>query len=200
MKNQAIVFIGRAGCGKGTQSKLLIDVLKAKDPRKGIIDIEAGVEFRKLIEGPSYTAHLAKTIVDTGKLVPEFMPIYLWSTALVTRYTGNEHIVFDGTPRKVIEAESLDSAFPFYGFDKPWIIYVNIDHEESVKRLTSRLEKEGRKDDVMSAIEQRRIAFDRDVLPTIEYFRTHHKNSFLDIDGKRSVDEVHKDIVNKLGL
>ncbi len=199
MNKQAFIFIGRAGSGKGTQSKMLVDALRARDSSRRIIDVEAGVEFRKFISGSSFTAKLGKEIVDKGDLMPEFMPIYLWASALINNFTGDEHIVFDGTPRKVLEAETLDSAFPFYGFGKPWVIYLNISDEESTKRLLGRA-VEGRKDDQMSAIERRRKAFSADVLPTIEYFRKHEGSHFLDIDAMGTPEEIHANIVKKLGL
>ncbi|MCX6716156.1 MAG: nucleoside monophosphate kinase [Candidatus Taylorbacteria bacterium] len=199
MKPQAFIFIGRAGSGKGTQAKLLIEALKAKDPVHQIVYIETGAEFRKFIQGDSHMAKMGKNVVEKGWLMPEFMPIYLWGKVLVEQYKGNEHIVFDGTPRKPLEAQILESVFPFYELGTPWVIYLDIEHEESHKRLTLR-SQEGRKDDNNAAIERRKVAFEKDVVPTIGYYRNNPNVKFLDINGERSIEEIHADIVERLGL
>lgn len=191
--------MGRAGAGKGTQAKHLIEALKKSDPKRNIVIVETGVEFRKFIDGTGYTAKLGKDIVDGGRLMPAFMPIYLWAKTLVEKYTGDEHIIFDGTPRLLMEAMTLDSLFPFYELGKPWVIYLDIDHDESVTRLTKRA-VEGRKDDHPDAIERRRLAFENEIRPSIEYYRTNPNVNFLDIDGEQAIEAVHADIVKRIGL
>ena len=70
--------------------------------------------------------------------MPKFMCIYVWGRRLVEEYTGNEHLIFDGTPRKLMEAKTLDELFPFFGLEKPWLIYLDVEHDESSKRLSLR--------------------------------------------------------------
>jgi hypothetical protein len=38
------------------------------------------------------------------------------------------------------------------------------------------------------------------VAPTIEYFRNNPRYNFLNIPGERSIEEIHADIAQKLGL
>ena len=198
MKPHAFIFIGRAGAGKGTQAKLLSETLKKIHDRP-LLYMETGVEFRKFINSDNHTARLSKSVVETGGLMPEFMPVYIWGKILTEQYQGDQHLIFDGTPRKLLEAQLLDSVFPFYGFEKPSVIYLDIEHEESHKRLMIR-SKEGRKDDNAAAIERRRIAFEQDVLPTIEWYRSNPRVTFLDTDGHGTIEEVHARIVKALGL
>ena len=70
--------------------------------------------------------------------MPEFMLIYIWSGLLIKNYTGVEHLVFDGTPRKLLEAKILDPVFSFYGLEKPWVVFLGVDHDVSTKRLSLR--------------------------------------------------------------
>jgi adenylate kinase len=132
--------------------------------------------------------------------MPDFMPVYLWSKLLVNKYSGNEHIVFDGTPRKMPEAKVFDSIFYFYGLGKPWVVYLSVEHKESAERLSLRINKAGRADDSKEAIEKRKKAFEEDVGPVIEWYRTNPSVNFLEIDGNRSVEEIHEDIVKRIGL
>jgi adenylate kinase family enzyme len=189
MKPQSYIFIGRAGAGKGTQAKLLSDVLKKIHDRP-ILYVETGIEFRKFISTDNHTARLGKDIIETGGLMPEFMPVFIWGKILTEQYKGDQHLIFDGTPRKLLEAQLLDSVFPFYSLGKPHVIYLDIEHEESHTRLMIR-SKEGRKDDNAEAIEHRRIAFEQDVLPTVEWYRTNPHVTFLDTDGHGTVLSKH---------
>lgn len=198
MKPQSFIFIGRAGAGKGTQAKQLEIKLKSLHDRN-VLHIETGAEFRKFLKTEGYTAQLAKEIIESGGLMPEFMPVYMWGKFLTEKYTGEEHLIFDGTPRKLLEAELLGSVFPFYHLDKPSVIYLDIEHEESHKRLSLRA-SQGRADDTPEAIEHRRVAFEKDVLPVVEWYRKNQNIKFLDIDGHGTIEEVHARIVQNLGL
>jgi adenylate kinase len=201
MTQQTFIFIGRYGSGKGTQAKLLIEALKKVDPARNVLYIETGAEFRKFFAGNSnHTALMTKKVVDSGGLMPEFMPIYIWSSSLVKNYTGVEHLVFDGTPRKLLEAKILDPVFSFYGLEKPWVVFLGVNHDVSTKRLSLRGAESGRADDSKEAIEKRKKAFEDDVNPVIEWYRTNPNVKFLEIDGNRSVEDIHVDIVKRVNL
>ncbi|MEN9524010.1 MAG: hypothetical protein RL536_79 [Candidatus Parcubacteria bacterium] len=195
-KIQSYIFIGRSGCGKGTQVDLLMKKLKQNDANIPILYIQSGYELREFVKGTSYTAGIAREILKVGGLMPEFMPIYLWGKLFTEKFTGKETLVFDGTPRKLMESQILDSLFPFYGLGKPWVIYLDVDHEESTKRLKLR----GRSDDGEHEIEKRLAWYETDVAPSIEFYRKNPNANFLDVDGERTIQEIHEDIVKRVGL
>ena len=196
MKPSPFIFIGRSGAGKGTQADLLIAELKKSDPTRDVLYLQSGGELRNFIKGPSYTAALTKKMLDEGGLLPEFMPIYLWGNVFTERYHGTEHIVLDGTPRKLMEAQILESLISFFDLDKPYIIYLDVDHHESTKRLLKR----GRNDDREHEIKKRMEWFDADVLPVVEYYHNNPNYNFLDIEGEASIEDVHAEIMHKIGL
>ncbi len=200
MTQQSVIFIGRYASGKGTQAELLIKALKEIDHSRSVLYMQPGQEFRDFMQGNSYTAILAKGVIEKGELMPEFMPIYIWTKMLIEQYTGNEHLVFDGCARKLLEAKTLDSIFPFYGLEKPWVIYLDVEHEEAHNRLKIRSKSSGRADDGAVEIENRRRAHEEFVIPVIEHYRTSPLVRFLDIDGERTIEEIHNDIVKKIGL
>ena len=49
-------------------------------------------------------------------------------------------------------------------------------------------------------IKKRKTEYENDVIPTIEWYKTNPNVNFLDIDGERSIEEIHADIVKRLGL
>ena len=93
MTPKAFIFYGISGCGKGTQAKLLIEHLKKIDGKRDTIYIETGARIREFIaDNAGYTRDLVKDVLDKGGLLPEFIPINVWSHFLITRFTGNENI------------------------------------------------------------------------------------------------------------
>jgi adenylate kinase family enzyme len=196
MKQQAFIFIGRSGSGKGTQAALLIEALKKADPSRGVRHIETGAEMRRFIQGPAATQQRAKGITDSGGLQPEFIAIYQWANVLVNQYNGTDHLIFDGSPRKMTEAGALDSIFPFYGIEKPWIAHLDVDAAE----IHNRLRKRGRNDDTREAISRRLAWYETDVAPTVEFYRTNPDYRFLDIKGEGSIEAIHADFMKKIGL
>ena len=196
MKPQAFIFIGRSGCGKGTQVKLLMDVLKKADPNRDILYVQTGQEFRDFVKGESFTQKKSREINDIGGLQPEFLAIKMWENPLVESCTGDEHIILDGTPRKYHEAGVLDSVFGFYNIETVWVLNIDISPEESLKRLLLRK----RLDDNTEEIKKRLAWYETDVAPAVEFFRTNKNYKFLKIDGERSVEAIHADIVKQVGL
>ncbi len=195
-KPQAFIFIGRSGCGKGTQAQMLIEVLKKQMPEIDALYVQTGQEFRDFIGGQSVTAHKSKEMYEADVLQPEFLAASMWINQLIKNYKGNQHVIFDGTPRKFHEAGVLDSCFEFYGFEKPWVINVDISEDEAVKRMLIRKRMDDKEDDV-----RKRLAwYETDVVPTLTYYDGNPKYNFLKIFGERSIEEVHADIVKRLGL
>ncbi len=194
-KPKCFVFVGRSGAGKGTQAKLIMDLLKKIDGRD-ILYVQTGQELREFIKGPSYTQQLTKKLYDSGSLMPEFMAVYAWINRVVNNYKGTEHLVFDGTPRKLHEAGVLHSIFSLYQFEKPCVINIEITPEEAFKRLILRK----RQDDDEAEIRKRLSWYETDVVPAINFYRNNKDYNFLEIDGQGSVEDIHKDIVKRLGL
>ena len=175
---------------------MLIALLKKLDPSRTSLYIQNGEEFRHFIKGSTLTQKLAKNIYDAGGLMPEFLSVYQWANALNERYTGDEHLIFDGMPRKPHETKVLESIFSFYKLNMPWVIDIEVNADESFKRLMARK----RQDDTEEDIKVRMSWFDTDVAPTIDYYRNNPVYKFLNVNGERSVDDIHADIVKKLDL
>ena len=196
MNKKAFIFIGRSGCGKGTQADLLMKAMKEKDPSHEILYIQTGQEFRKFIAGDTVTEKKAKEIYDVGGLMPAFLTINMWVRPLVDNYNGNQHLFFDGTPRKPDEASILNSIFGFYGIDKPYIVNIEISPDEALKRLLARK----RIDDVTDEIKKRLAWYETDVVPTLAYFKDNKDYHVLTIDGERTVEEIHADIMSRVNF
>jgi adenylate kinase family enzyme len=196
MSPKTFIIYGSSGCGKGTQARLLMDYLKKIDTAHQTLYIETGQRFRDFITEASYTAAHTKEIIDAGGLLPEFLPIWIWSEYFVRHVSGNEHLILDGLSRRVHEAPILDSAMKFYKREKPYVLFLDVSREWAKERLMNR----GRGDDNTKDIEPRLDWFEKNVVPAMEYFRNNPGYEFITIQGEQSIEDVHKEIVEKLKI
>ena len=190
---KTFIFFGPSGSGKGTQARLLIEELKKRDSDSKILYLETGDKLREFAEEASATAEMTKEILNKGELLPEFLPIWIWTEYLVRHVSGHEHIFIDGSPRKLEEASILDSAIRFYKREKPVVISIEVSPEWAADRLRER----GRSDDNEKEITHRLEWYDRNVVPAINFFKGNPKYRFMLINGERSKEEVHQDILNQ---
>ncbi len=104
---QTFIFIGRSGCGKGTQADLLKEYLE-KNRSNSVFYLESGARFREFISQNSFTANLSREIMKSGGLQPAFLAIHIWSHIMIEQMNEGKHLIIDGTPRLLDEAKILD--------------------------------------------------------------------------------------------
>ena len=196
MSPQTFILFGASGSGKGTQAQLLIDYLEENDKDRQTIYIETGQKFRDFIESEkSLTIDLTKEVMTTGGLLPEFLPIWMWSEFLIKNITGNENLILEGLSRREHEAPVLDSAMKFYKREKPNVISIEVSKKWSTERLLAR----GRGDDNEADIAKRLDWYYENVMRAIEYFKNDSYYNFISINGEQTIEKVHTDIMEKLG-
>ncbi len=196
MKPQTIIFIGRSGCGKGTQAKLVEEHIQKNDTEKReIYYLETGAGFREFLKGDSHTSKLSKEIYLRSDRLPDYLATWMWSHQLVEKTTGEEHLLVDGTPRSLLEAMVLNSALGFY--KRPAnVVHIDVSRQTALDRLLSR----GRSDDDTVQINKRLDWYDKDVAPGVEYFRAWAEQNpaactFIEVSGEQDTEKVHADIV-----
>jgi len=193
MVPQTIILIGRSGCGKGTQAKLLRGRLDRIDLEKQpILYVETGQYFREFIREGSFSSILSKETNERGGRQPNFLACWMWSKVLIEELTEGMHVIFDGAPRARAEAEILTTALRFYKRESPVVVHINVSREWSEEKLLKR----GRSDDLdIEKIGRRLDWFDKDVVPAINYFKSDPFYKFIEVDGEQSIEKVHSDIV-----
>ena len=196
MTQQTLIFLGPQGSGKGTQVELLKNFLTENDPGRPILYFEAGRFLREFAKGDGYVEKRVNEILLGGNFVPTFITTYLMSQYFVGSMTGEEHLIVDGFPRELEQAYVFDTAVKFYSRPSPTLLNITLPEEESVKRLLKR----GRADDTEEGIRSRLAWNEKQVNPVIEWFRQNPRYRALDIDGNHTVEEVHQDILQQLGL
>lgn len=196
MQPQTFIFFGPSGSGKGTQAKLLQEELQKRDPNRKILYIETGKKFRELAETDSFTAKEIKKVINSGGLLPEFLPIWVWTEIMINNVTGDEHIFMDGLSRQPKEAPVLDSAIRFYNRKNPLVISIDVSDDWATARLKGR----GRSDDSDEEIKKRLNWYHENVRPVLEFFKNNPYYKFISINGEQAIEAVHQELMDKLNL
>jgi len=191
--SHAFIFIGRSGCGKGTQAELLKKFLASHG--EDTFYVETGDKFRSFISEKGYVNKLSHDAYLTGKLQPSFLACHMWTAVLLESYTGTQSIIFDGVARTLTEAHVIKSALEFFGFVKPMIIHINVSRDWSRERLKARK----RSDDVNpEEIEKRLNWFENDTVPALKFFANDLYFAYFDVNGEQAIEAVNTEFMEKV--
>lgn len=127
-----IILLGPPGAGKGTQAQRLT-------ARRGMIQLSTGDMLRHAMKIGSELGLRAKSIMEAGELVPDELVNDLIRTRL--DYPDDQYppgFIFDGYPRTVAQAESLDALLAEKGMKLDRVIELDVDEEALVDRITGR--------------------------------------------------------------
>lgn len=208
-----VIILGPQGSGKGTQAELLAS-------RHGLDHVEIGAALRKLTRQRQQTAFTRKVarFINRGRLIPthDLMEIIRHILKGIPRTRG---IVFDGTPRKGIEARLLLQLLAAQRRRVTHLFYVHISKRESVRRLSQRwvclacghsvtfakgAKRAGsvcprcggtlaqREDDKPAAIAKRLALYQKLTRPVVTLFES--SPYFYRIDGEQPVARVAHDV------
>jgi len=214
MKNLNFILIGRSGCGKGTQAKLLLERFP------NLFYISSGALFRKLAQCDTQVGHKIKAVIEKGELPFDDLAISLWMTEIAYNLKEEQGICLDGAPRRLEEAKALDHFLTYLNREKNTIVFlIDISKKEAFRRLLKRRicqncgqiipwtpefqnlntcpychgQLQERTDDTLQAIQERLDYFEKKVRPVIRYFQK--KNWLVKINGEQSIEKVFADIL-----
>lgn len=176
-----IVLIGIQGAGKSTQGNLLSEKL-------GLPYLSTGHIFRQIAKEKTELGRKVKLIMTAGLLQPDDLTVQVVENYL-SRPEYEKGYIIDGFPRTLEQVEKFKN-----GVDK--VIHINISEEEALKRLA--YQNDGtRPDDSVEAIRQRIGSFYKFTKPVLDYYR--NKGILVEINGEKSIEKIHQDILRNLG-
>jgi adenylate kinase family enzyme len=195
-KPVTVAFFGISGSGKGTQCVLLEDYLKEMDTTRTVVRPEMGDLLRRFMQSGTSLAKATGEIVNSGGLVPSFIPIYMLTGVLNEKFGGTEHLILDGTCRRPDQSRAVDEMMKLWRRENLQAIVLTLTKESAKKRLIAR----GRADDATDeALNSRFAWYEEHVVPSFEELRalgwTIHE-----IDGEPDVQTIHKNILATLGI
>ena len=209
-KRTYLILFGAQGSGKGTQARLLQDKL-------GLPQVATGDLFRMHLGQGTELGKLAKSYMDRGELVPDSITVSMVEERL-SQPDAAKGAIMDGFPRNLAQAEALDTMLAKWGTGISAAIYIQLDRDELMKRITGRRtckncqavyhvlfsppkvdgvcdqcggEVIQRADDADEAAVARRLElYFEQTTPVIEYYRG--KKVLKELVGSQSIDAVGK--------
>ncbi len=191
-----IIFLGAPGSGKGTQAVMLAKKLE-------IPVVSTGEVLRKEVLQQSDIGKLAKSYMDSGKLVPDEVVIDIIKKQVVEE-SCSRGVILDGFPRNISQAVKLDEMFLNIGKKIDIVFNFDVSEETLVKRILGRFscrdcgeiynryfkspkkdgvcdkcestDFENRKDDTEETINSRLKVYRESTFPLIDYYK---KNNLL---------------------
>lgn len=173
--------MGIQGSGKSTQGNLLTEKL-------GIPYLSSGHIFRDIAQEKTPMGRYIKETLNAGYLISDEQTLPIIEEYLSKPEYGKGYIL-DGFPRTVPQAEAFTN-----GVDK--VFYLKVSDKEALWRLSDRLDEGIREDNTLQAIRKRIQLFHDQTKPVIGYYSI--KGRLIEIDGEKSVEEVHRDIMEHL--
>ncbi|MFW6283281.1 MAG: adenylate kinase family protein [Minisyncoccales bacterium] len=202
------IIMGPQGSGKGTQA----DIISKK---YGLEHVSIGDLLRAEVASGSETGKIVEKYMREGALIPMHI-----NNAIVKKVLEkNKNILLDGYPRNREQAEFITQ-----NANPKCVIIININEEESIKRLTKRLictatnkiyiedkitekdreecEAKGgqlikRDDDKPEAIKKRLEIYNNETKPVIKIFQE-QKIPVIEINGEKTIEEITNEITEKL--
>ncbi len=199
-----LIFIGPQGSGKGTQAKVISEVLNVPHISTGDLLRNAQGELKKQVD-----EYMLK-----GHLIPDELMIKILKER-ISKPDCKKGFILDGFPRNLNQAEELEKEIEI---DKYFEIFIT--DEEAVKRLSGRWncrncdiayniitmpkpkipgkcdqcngDLSQREDDKEDAIKKRLEIYHNETEPILE------KYDVIRINGKQKIERVTHDIIEKL--
>jgi len=212
-----IILLGAPGAGKGTQAQFLTKAF-------GIPQISTGDMLRAAIKAGTELGTLAKSFMDSGKLVTDEIIIGLVKERILEDDCKNGFLL-DGFPRTVPQADALKEA----GVAVDAIIEIDVADSVIVERMSGRRahlasgrtyhviynppKVEGKDDETGEDLVQRdddkaEVVLDRlrvyheQTSPLVNYYKgvaaSDESVKYITIDGTQKIDAVEKEILSKL--
>ena len=175
-----VSLLGGPGSGKGTVSEFI-------KKKYNVGYMCAGELLRGAAQEDTKEGHELAEMLKNGVIVPQEVTIGLLKKEIMKG--DRDFYIIDGFPRAVEQAETFEKTVkPFNA-----ILYLDVEDEILIQRLTKRAQGSGRSDDNPESIKKRIAVFHNQSYPVIEHFEPTGK--VTRIDARKTPEEVFAQIV-----
>ena len=205
-----LIIMGAIGSGKGTQARFISE-------KYGIAYISTGDIMRRHIKEETPIGLKIKNVLASGGYVDDELTTELLKDRL-THDDCKAGFILDGYPRTINQANIITSIAQI---DK--VLHLKVDNDTVIKRISGRLtcrdcaemyhieskppkqtkvcdvcggELYKRDDETEEAIKNRLAIFEKETIPTIEFFRD--KGMLTEIEGVGDISQITSTIFKEL--
>jgi adenylate kinase len=163
-----LILLGPPGAGKGTQAKLLMD-------RFGLVQLSTGDMLRAAVAAGTPAGLEAKAVMERGDLVSDALVVAILRERMAEPDCAGG-VIFDGFPRTIAQAETLDALLDSTGRRLDAVIELQVDDEAVIARVVKRGEEARtagqpvRADDNAETMAKRLQAYYAQTAPLVEYY------------------------------
>jgi adenylate kinase len=206
-----LVLLGAPGAGKGTQGALLAT-------RLGVPKIATGDMLRDAVRQGTELGLKARQVMDAGQLVSDDIVLGLVRERLDSDAAGGA--IFDGYPRNVAQARSLEGLLAEVGRRIDAVVYIDVNDDDIVRRMSGRRTDPEtgvvyhqehnpppaeiaprciqRPDDVEETVRHRLEVYRENTAPLVDHYRQAGVPVHT-VDGGGAIDAVQSEILGLLG-
>ncbi|MAI77159.1 MAG: adenylate kinase [Pelagibacteraceae bacterium TMED65] len=184
-----IVFLGPPGCGKGTQSKLLVD-------NNNFTQLSTGDLLRdETSKTDSKLGEKVRNLMESGELVPDEIVIDI--IVKKVKEFKKKSLIFDGFPRNLNQAVVLDESLKSVSIELDNAIFFEINFDILKERIEKRIKESEninqRKDDNIETLINRIEVYKSSTLPIVDYYDK--KGILKKVSGIKKIEEVYEEIL-----
>lgn len=177
-----LVIFGAPGSGKGTQSERLVSEF-------GLHHISTGEVLRDHIARGTELGKIADSFISKGQLIPDDLMIRVLEHTLDTNCElVRQGVIFDGFPRTIDQAKTLDEMLAKRGSRVHAVIGLEVEENELVRRMLNRGKETGRADDNLDTIKERLKVYHTRTSPLRDYYIDEGK--YHAIDGNGDIETI----------
>ncbi len=207
-----LILLGPPGAGKGTQAKRL-------ESRYGLVQLSTGDMLRALVTKGDTLSQEAKSIMDSGKLMPDALMVRMISDRIDEPDCAGGFIL-DGFPRTVPQAQALDDMLDLKKLKLHAVIEMKVEDDALVERIVGRFtcakcgegyhdrfkrtavdgvcdvcghtEFKRRADDTETTVRTRLENYHKQTAPILPYYEQH--GTLRQVNGMAAIEEVTQQI------
>jgi adenylate kinase len=184
-----IILFGPPGAGKGTQAMKLAEKYE-------LIHISTGDLLRAEVKAGTDLGKAAKNLMDNGILVSDEIVTGMIDSK-VNKNLNSKGFIFDGFPRTINQAESLDSLLSKYNLSITTTLALEVDEEELYKRISLRGKLSGRIDDQdRNTFLKRMQVYNTETAPLKTYYK--NKGLLIAINGIGEIEDIFTSLCNEI--
>ena len=131
LRKRNLIFLGAPGAGKGTIAKEMV-------AKYNIAHISTGDILRGEVAARTEAGKQAEALMKSGKLVPDELVADMVRRRIAAP-DCRRGFILDGFPRTIRQAELLEDALRERNMSLDLVIYLEVDDETLLRRLTARL-------------------------------------------------------------